>query len=62
MSQTPAGSTAGAGALLIGAIAIPGAFLAKAFVERMPVHIHTAILDAAVIVGGLVMITSALRR
>ena len=40
-------------ALLIGAIAIPGAFLAKAFVERMPVHIHTAILDAAVMVGGI---------
>lgn len=49
-------------ALLIGAIAIPGAFLAKAFVERMPVHIHTAILDAAVIVGGLVMIASAVRH
>jgi hypothetical protein len=48
-------------ALLIGAIAIPGAFLAKAFVERMPVHIHTAILDAAVMVGGVVMITAALR-
>src|SRR5438132_897488 len=49
-------------ALLIGAIAIPGAFLAKTFVERMPVHIHTAILDAAVMVGGVVMITAALRR
>ena len=49
-------------ALLIGAIAIPGAFLAKAFVERMPVHIHTAILDAAVMVGGIVMITAALRH
>ena len=48
-------------ALLIGAIAIPGAFLAKAFVERMPVHIHTAILDVAVITGGLVMISSAAR-
>src|SRR6266702_4720233 len=48
-------------ALLIGGIAIPGAFLAKAFVERMPVHIHTAILDAAVITGGLVMISAALR-
>ncbi len=48
-------------ALLIGAIAIPGAFLAKAFVERMPVHIHTAILDAAVIVGGIVMIAAASR-
>jgi uncharacterized membrane protein YfcA len=48
-------------ALLIGAIAIPGAFLAKAFVERMPVHIHTAILDAAVIAGGAIMIFAALR-
>ncbi|WP_342712937.1 sulfite exporter TauE/SafE family protein [Bradyrhizobium sp. B124] len=48
-------------ALLIGLVAIPGAFLAKAFVERMPVHIHTAILDAAVITGGVVMISSALR-
>jgi uncharacterized membrane protein YfcA len=49
-------------ALLIGAIALPGAFLARAFVERMPVHIHTAILDAAVITGGMVMISSALRQ
>lgn len=49
-------------AALIGVIAIPGAFLARAFVERMPVHIHTAILDAAVITGGVVMITAALRH
>ncbi len=48
-------------ALLIGCIGVPGAFLAKAFVERMPVHIHTAILDVAVITGGLVMISAALR-
>jgi uncharacterized membrane protein YfcA len=48
-------------ALLIGAIALPGAFLARSFVERMPVHIHTAILDVAVIIGGLVMISSAAR-
>jgi uncharacterized membrane protein YfcA len=49
-------------ALLIGIVALPGAFLARAFVERMPVHIHTAILDVAVIVGGAVMISSALRQ
>jgi hypothetical protein len=48
-------------ALLIGAVALPGAFLAKTFVERMPVHIHTAILDIAVIAGGVVMILSSLR-
>ena len=49
-------------AVLIGVVALPGAFLARAFVERMPVHIHTAILDVAVIIGGAVMISSALRR
>jgi uncharacterized membrane protein YfcA len=48
-------------AILIGAIALPGAFLAKAFVERMPVHIHTAILDAVVIAGGAMMIFAAAR-
>lgn len=47
-------------ALLIGIVAIPGAFLARAFVERMPVHVHTAILDMVVCLGGGVMIVSAL--
>ena len=49
-------------ALLIGAVALPGAFFARAFVERMPVHIHTAILDVAVVAGGLVMISAAARQ
>jgi uncharacterized membrane protein YfcA len=49
-------------ALLIGGIALPGTFLARAFVERMPVHVHTAILDVAVIAGGLVMISAAARQ
>ena len=49
-------------ALLIGAIALPGAFFARAFVERMPVHIHAAILDVAVIAGGVMMISTALRQ
>ena len=48
-------------ALLIGALAMPGAFLAKALVERMPVHVHTAILDVVVIAGGVMMIGAALR-
>ena len=46
-------------ALLIGGMAVPGAFLAKAFVARMPMHIHTAILDVAVVSGGMVMISAA---
>jgi uncharacterized membrane protein YfcA len=49
-------------AFLIGVVALPGTFLAKRFVERMPVHIHAAILDAAVIVGGVVMISAAVRQ
>jgi hypothetical protein len=28
----------------------------------MPLHIHTAILDVAVMIGGVVMISSALRK
>ena len=49
-------------AFLIGTVALPGAFFARAFVERMPVHIHTAILDVAVIAGGAVMILAAVRH
>ena len=48
-------------AVLIGAIALPRAFLARAFVERMPVHVHAAMLDVAVIAGGTVMIVEAAR-
>jgi uncharacterized membrane protein YfcA len=46
-------------ALLIGCVAFPGAFLAKALVERLPVHLHTALLDAVVIGGGAVMMFHA---
>jgi uncharacterized membrane protein YfcA len=49
-------------ALLIGCVAFPGAFFAKALVERLPVHLHTALLDAIVIGGGAVMIVNALAR
>jgi uncharacterized membrane protein YfcA len=49
-------------AALIGLIAFPGAFLARAFVERLPIHVHTAMLDAVVLVGGLVMVIGAFTR
>jgi len=48
-------------ALLIGVVAFPCTFLAKLIVERLPVHVHTAMLDAVVIVGGSMMIFGALR-
>ena len=44
--------------LLIGCIGFPCTFLAKLIVERLPVHVHTAMLDAVVIVGGSVMISA----
>jgi uncharacterized membrane protein YfcA len=49
-------------ALLIGGIAFPGAFLAKALIERLPVHVHSAILDAVVAGGGAAMIVNAFAR
>ena len=49
-------------ALLIGALAFPGAFVARALVERLPLHVHTAVLDAVVIAGGAAMIANAIHR
>ena len=47
-------------ALLIGVTAFPGAFLAKALVDRMPIHLHTALLDAVVLIGGAFVIIRSL--
>jgi hypothetical protein len=49
-------------ALLIGLIALPGAFLARAFVARLPLKLHTAILDVVVMLGGGVMVIGAFAR
>ena len=49
-------------ALLIGAIGFPCTFLAKLIVEKLPLHVHTALLDGVVIVGGAVMIVNAMWR
>ncbi len=49
-------------ALLIGMVAFPGAFLARRIVDRLPVGIHTAILDAVVVGGGFLMIAGGLLR
>jgi len=49
-------------ALLIGLVAFPGAFLARAFITRLPIHVHGAILDAVVLFGGGVMVIGALMR
>ncbi|RAI39982.1 sulfite exporter TauE/SafE family protein [Rhodoplanes roseus] len=45
--------------LLMGVIAVPGAWLAKRLTERLPLRVHTAILDAVVITGGAAMLFRA---
>ena len=49
-------------AFLMGAMAIPGALIARTMVDRMPLKVHTAILDAVVIAGGGMMLASAITR
>ena len=48
-------------ALLIGLVAFPCTFLAKLIVKLLPVHVHTVILDAVVVIGGTMMIWGAFR-
>jgi uncharacterized protein len=48
-------------ALLIGVTAIPGAFIARALTGHLSLSTHTRILDAVVIIGGLLMIAQAWR-
>lgn len=43
-------------ALLIGTSAAPGAFIARRLTERLTLQQHTAILDAVVVLGGLVLV------
>jgi uncharacterized membrane protein YfcA len=49
-------------ALLIGAVTFPGAFLARLLVERLPLHVHTAMLDVVVVLGGVAMIVGAVGK
>lgn len=46
-------------ALMIGVISAPGAFIAKALVDRLPVHFHTAVLDGIILAGGAYMLFRA---
>ncbi len=47
-------------ALLIGTVALPGAFLARAMVAHLSINVHTVILDVVVLIGGATMVTGAL--
>lgn len=47
-------------ALLVGLSTVPGAFIAKAILERMSVRFHALMLDAVVILGGVMMVFRAI--
>jgi uncharacterized membrane protein YfcA len=46
-------------ACIMGLVSLPGAYLARILVERLPLAVHTAILDGVVIAGGAVMLWGA---
>jgi uncharacterized membrane protein YfcA len=48
-------------ALVIGISTFPGAFLARWMIARLPMHVHAAMLDGVVALGGAAMIINALR-
>ncbi len=48
-------------ALLMGFVAVPGSYFAKRIVNRLSLKMHATILDAVVMIGGLVMLAGALR-
>jgi uncharacterized membrane protein YfcA len=48
-------------ALIIGVSATPGAFITKRLTQALPIHIHNAILDAAIVCGGVLLVAQALR-
>lgn len=45
--------------LMMGIVALPGAWLARRLAEHLPIKVHTAILDGVVILGGAVMLMRA---
>jgi uncharacterized membrane protein YfcA len=48
-------------ALVIGAAGTPGAFVAKRLTENLSVKVHNAILEVAIVAGGLILIAQSLR-
>ena len=48
-------------AVVIGVCALPGAFIARALTRRISLSTHAYILDAVVIIGGLLLVVQALR-
>jgi uncharacterized protein len=47
-------------ALLVGLATLPGGFVAKMILDRLPVRLHTLMLEAVIVIGGLAIIAHAL--
>lgn len=47
-------------ALLVGVATLPGAFVARAILDRLPVRLHTLMLEAVIVLGGAVILGRAL--
>lgn len=48
--------------LVIGLCMIPGAWLAKALLVRIPLKVHALLLDIVIVLGGLSFVLQALKR
>ena len=60
-----AGGLIGRTELILGAaialVGMPGAMIARWLVERMPIRVHTTLLDSVVVLGGVIMLWGGAR-
>lgn len=47
-------------ALLVGLATLPGGFVAKLILDRLPVRLHTLMLEAVIVIGGLAVLVRGL--
>lgn len=47
--------------IIIGIVMIPGAYVARALIRRMPLSIHAGLIDAVIVLGGLGFLYRAIR-
>ncbi len=48
--------------VLIGLCTVPGAFLARRIMDRLPIHLHVWIMEALIVAGGLSFLWQAFRH
>ncbi|MGL4243083.1 MAG: sulfite exporter TauE/SafE family protein, partial [Beijerinckiaceae bacterium] len=48
-------------AIVIGVATLPGGYAARALMRRIPVHVHAALMDAIIAIGGLTFLWRGFR-